>query len=154
MFGAACKGLHCAGCKPQFSIPPGVIIVILCLIYRVQIEAIVTAIVLILLIAAAVGVISFAVIAAIVYPIMMKWLMPRHVLFISPGAYVRQRQLAEARNVQAANPGNNQKRRVLLARNQIRSQNGFQVLPRTSYEWAEERQQQIPNRRNSIQAGD
>jgi hypothetical protein len=142
---AVCKGLHCAGCKPQFSIPVPVLVIILCLIFRSQIAIIVRDII----IGASVLFLGMALVMAITYPILMRILMPR-VMYMSPAA-VEAHNEREIANAQRATG-----RKAVIRAGQrpvVDVSYSVEILPRTPHEWPENGQRNIPNRRYPPIAG-
>ena len=140
---AVCKGLHCAGCKPQFSIPPGVIVVILCLIYRHTIGVILET----LIIGAALTFIATGVLMAILYPILMRVLMPR-TMYMSPAAVASLEAQYNGREV--ANGKRATRRQAIIPdtrRPVVDVSYSVEVLPRKAYEWQDQGQQQLSSRR-------
>lgn len=142
MLGTVCKGLHCAGCKPQFSIPGPVIAVIVCLIYRRQIGIILTD----LIIGAAVFALAVMVLGAIVYPIMMRILMPHGstrnaVLYTSDPA-----RFFGAVEAHSGNQSSHQKGLANPTPDILPVSYNVEVLPREAYEWQETGQFKLPKR--------
>ena len=142
---AVCKGLHCAGCKPQFSLPPSLIIVILCLIYRHTIGVILET----LLLGAALTFVSMAVLMAILYPIMMRILMPR-TMWMSPAAVEAQnaREIATRQARQSFDQAGRNGRRAF-----VDVSYSVEVLPRETSQRQEAGQQHILARRYPDNAG-
>jgi hypothetical protein len=142
---ATCKGLHCAGCKPQFSFLPLLIIVILCLKFQRTIGVILTDVI----IGAAVFTGALMVMSMIVYAVMMRVLMPKGstrnaIIYTSHPA-----QFFGAVEAHSGYKGDSEKGLDITTPVPIHVQSSIQVLSRPPYERGSNRQFQLPKGRDS-----
>lgn len=140
-----CGGIHCAGCKPYGAlIPVGVLI--LCITISRNLPIILRG--LITAIEWGCGFLAVSMfLSSLCGAMLIRWLMPHTIVSIRGAKYLRLVTAEEMRDGYKNDYPN--EIRNDLDRPRIPSRNIIQILPGSSYEWQEDRQQHLPKRRHA-----